>query len=106
MVHPNQEPLPRLRAGSAGVPVKYARVSFWLDLLFKRGSLFVAEVMGTLFLLRTLTSLTFTLGPAILGAFLLTFGITVEYLMWRQTGTLFSMLAPATEVTEPEQPEQ
>ena len=66
----------------------YAKTSVWLNLLFRRGALAVAEVMGVMFMLRALGSVPFALEPAILGTLLLVLGIVVEYLMWSRASVL------------------
>ncbi|PYP55398.1 MAG: hypothetical protein DMD40_13635 [Gemmatimonadetes bacterium] len=85
--------------GPAGAPKAYVQITFWTDLLFKRGSLAAAEVMGILLLVRALPSEPFAIAPAILGAFLMAFGIAIEYLMWRKTGTLLSVSGIVREST-------
>ena len=85
--------------GPAGVPKAYVQITFWTDLLFKRGALVTAEVMGVLLLVRALPTEPFAIAPAILGAFLMAFAIAIEYLMWKKTGTVLSVSRIVSEPT-------
>ena len=67
----------------------YMDLAFWIDLLFKKGVLIVAELFGVLFLLRALGSPEFNVEAAVLGAGLVVVGVVFEYLVWiRKTSFL------------------
>ena len=68
-----------------GTLLAYSQIEFWLNLVFQRGALAVAEVAGTLFVFRNLAQ--FQLAPALLGAGLLTIAIIVEYVVWTKTSS-------------------
>jgi len=62
---------------------QYSQIEFWLNLVFQRGALAVAEVAGTVLLFRNI--FVFEVASALLGAFLLTIAIVFEYLIWTKT---------------------
>lgn len=81
----------------------YAKVSIWVNLFFRRGTLAVAEAMGVLFMLKALGSIPFALGPAILGTLLLVLGVVVEYLMWNRASLLARRRMDQLEAAKKEQ---